>query len=63
MGPFLDFTLGNIFTSSPYGFCLKLTMLIVVVSTFIPHADSVLVLKWQQVYTVMQLIVSTAQLF
>ena len=51
MGPFLDFTLGYVFTSSPYGFCLKFTMLIVVVSIFNPHAAGVLVLKWQQVYS------------
>ena len=42
MGPFLDFTFKNVFTSSPYGFCLKLTA---VVSLFIPHADGALVLK------------------
>ena len=30
---------GNVFTSSPYGFCLKLIVLLIV-----PHADGVLVL-------------------
>ena len=30
---------------SPYGFCLKVTVLIIVVSLFTPHADGVLVLK------------------